>query len=109
MKNGRAVSIIFCGGCNPRIDRGCLANSIRCLAEELNLRVVFNRTDADLIIYLSGCSANCAWRYKQADKAHVIVSGAAVDAFAVRKSELVKEIMSRVRDYFERLENAISG
>lgn len=103
------VGITFCGGCNPRIDRGGIAKKIGELVSEQGYTVVFNRSDADFIVYISGCSANCAHRYSKADTAHTAVAGAAIDAIAVAETELVGEIMSRVRDYIERLEKGIRG
>lgn len=102
------ISITFCGGCNPRIDRGSLAKRVCELVAEHGCTVVFNKPDADFIIYISGCSANCAWRYRKAQAAHTIVAGAAIDSFAVTEAELAGKIMSRVRDYIERLENGVS-
>lgn len=102
------ISITFCGGCNPRIDRGGLAKNVSTLIEKYGCTVVFNRPDADFIIYISGCSANCAWRYSKAQAAHTIVAGAAVDSIAVTEAELAGKIMSRVRDYIERLEKGVS-
>lgn len=102
------ISITFCGGCNPRIDRGGLAKNVSTLMEAYGCTVVFNRPDADFIIYISGCSANCAWRYSKAQAAHTIVAGAAVDSIAVTEAELAGKIMSRVRDYIERLEKGVS-
>jgi hypothetical protein len=101
------IGITFCGGCNPRIDRGRLAKSIGALLSEQGCTVVFNSADADFIIYISGCSANCAHRYSKADTAHTAVAGTAVDAIAVAEAELVGEIMSRVRDYIGQLEKDI--
>ncbi len=102
------ISITFCGGCNPRIDRGGLAKRVCELINEYGYTVVFNKPDADFIIYISGCSANCAWRYSKAQAAHTIVAGAVIDSFAVTEAELAGKIMSRVRDYIERLENGVS-
>ena len=31
------------------------------------LEIIYNRLDADLVIFLSGCSANCSWRYGETD------------------------------------------
>lgn len=102
------ISITFCGGCNPRIDRGGLAKKVSELMVKQGCTVVFNRPDADFIIYISGCSASCAWRYSKAQAAHTIVAGAAVDSIVAAETELVSKIMHRVRDYLERLENGVS-
>ena len=42
------VGIQFCGGCNPRIDRGRIALELQQALEGMGHRVVFNSPDADL-------------------------------------------------------------
>ena len=56
------VGIKFCGGCNPRIDRVGVAEAIKKRLIELGITVVYNNSDADFIVYLSGCSSSCAAR-----------------------------------------------
>ncbi|MCD8232627.1 MAG: hypothetical protein LUD14_12630 [Clostridiales bacterium] len=53
------VNIRFCGGCNPRYDRGAFAR--RLIRDYPNLTFIYNaETDTDAVILLCGCSAACA-------------------------------------------------
>lgn len=70
--------------------------------------VSYNRLDVDLVIYMSGCSADCARRYSNAQNRCVAVAGTAIDCMESEECELVNEIMNRVRDYFEELERGLS-
>lgn len=105
----KEISIRFCGGCNPRINRGRIAQQVREILARSGYTVSFNRLDVDFVIYMSGCSANCAKRYSDACKPHVAVSGAAVDCMTADESQLVSEIINRVRDWFEKLERGLSS
>ena len=96
----KTVSIIFCGGCNPRIDRGRVAEKVNAALSGRGYRVSYNSREADFIVYLSGCAANCARRYSAADNPSVVVAGAAVDTTATDQTHLVAEIVEKVRSYF---------
>lgn len=67
------VGIKFCGGCNPRYERGNFAKKI---SEEFEGKIEFeyakedNKYDGLLII--SGCTSNCA-DYSRYDKGKGIV------------------------------------
>lgn len=53
------VNIWFCGGCNPRYDRGDFAR--RLIQNYPELQFVYNAVqDTDVVILLCGCSAACA-------------------------------------------------
>lgn len=104
----REISIKFCGGCNPRINRGQIAQEVRERLARSGYAVSYNRLDVDLVIYMSGCSADCARRYSTTQDRCVAVAGTAVDCMAAEEHELVNEIMNRVRDYFEELERGLS-
>ncbi len=53
------VNIQFCGGCNPRYDRGALAGRIR--EEFPDFEYQYNAKDnTDAVLILCGCSAACA-------------------------------------------------
>ncbi len=94
----RHISIKFCGGCNPRIDRGAIAKKLSEALAVSGIETSFNQLTGDLIVYLSGCTANCAQRYSSSAIPGITVSGAMVDACAVDESKLVDEIMNRVKD-----------
>ena len=98
------ISIWFCGGCNPRIDRGEVARQVKEALEQSGCEVAFNVANTDLIIYLSGCSSNCAYKYFDDPIPGVVVAAATVDAWPVSESDLPSEIVKRVREACERLE-----
>ncbi len=94
--SGKNISIRFCGGCNPSIDRGKLAAAVKEFLTARGHNVVYNRLDADLVIFLSGCSANCAWRYGETDRPQIVVAGTAIDGFAVPKENLEQELINKI-------------
>lgn len=107
MNNWR-IGIIFCGGCNPRIERGQIAAQLRADLLMMGYEVWYNSLDVDFAIYLSGCMANCAQKYNRNDCPSVVVAAATLDAVAVDAAELVTDIVTKVRNYFEQLERNLS-
>ena len=94
---GKNISIKFCGGCNPSIDRGKLAAAVQEFLTAHRHNVFYNRTEADLVIFISGCSANCAWRYAETDSPHIVVAGTRIDGFAVPKEKLESELINKIK------------
>ncbi len=94
------VSLTFCGGCNPRIDRGQVADRLRLLLEQDGHETGYNLPDADAVIYISGCMASCAARNCNGLLPSVAVAAATVDAAAVEDGKLVDEVMAKVRRIF---------
>ncbi|WP_207649682.1 hypothetical protein [Desulfosporosinus metallidurans] len=66
--------------------------------------ISFNSFDVNLIIYLSGCTSNCAQKYSKSDIPSVVVAALTVDTVIVDESGIVAEIVKRVRNYYEQLE-----
>jgi hypothetical protein len=99
--DNKLISIKFCGGCNPKIDRGRIAEDVKKLLNAFGHSVSYNRLDVDLVIYISGCTANCAHRYNKTDASFIEVAGANIDSMALKEYDLVIEILNRVRDYLE--------
>ncbi|MCD8217982.1 MAG: hypothetical protein LUD01_08065 [Clostridiales bacterium] len=53
------ANIRFCGGCNPRYDRGAFAR--RMIDQYPEIQFIYNAgEDTDIVILLCGCSAACA-------------------------------------------------
>jgi len=105
--SGKLVSIKFCGGCNPRIDRARVAGEVRENMTAYGCGVVFNRLDADFIVYLSGCTASCAHRYSNSTKPCVTVAAATIDTRPADEDEVGSLISQKARDYFEKLERPL--
>jgi len=101
------VGIQFCGGCNPRIDRGRIALELQQSLVEMGFDVVFNSPDADFVIFLSGCLSGCAFKYNPKDPPYVTMAAATVDGVEVSAEKIVPEVLMKVRKYYERLETEI--
>ena len=101
MMSNRRISIVFCGGCNPRIDRGQVALQVQDILAARGYQISYNSLDVDFVIYMSGCTSNCALKHNPAKHPSVAVAAATVNAAAVDKGELANEIVMKVRDYFE--------
>lgn len=95
----KRVSINFCGGCNPQINRSEIAQKVQERLTEMGYLVFFNESNSDLIIYLSGCSSNCAQRYSTNYFPCLVVAASTLDAIAVDEDHLVDEIVIRVRNF----------
>lgn len=108
MVNNRRIAINFCGGCNPRIDRGQVAAQVMTILRSKDYEVCYNSLDVDFMIYLSGCTANCSLKYKNSNHPSVIVAAGTVDAVPMDEEELVTEIVMKVGSYFESLERDLS-
>ena len=98
-----SVGIIFCGGCNPKINRGKLAEKIVKELESLGFIVKINNFDTDIIIFLSGCTSNCALKRGVNQSPQIIVAAQTVDALNIEKEQMVAEIIAKVRNFNERL------
>ncbi|CAA7599580.1 Hypothetical protein DEACI_0206 [Acididesulfobacillus acetoxydans] len=98
------VSINFCGGCNPWINRQEIAQEVKRLLSQDGCVVVFNSYEADLVIYLSGCSSNCAQKFSSEVIPCVVVAAASIDAAAVEEQKIAAEIVARVRRFCKRME-----
>lgn len=104
----KVVSIHFCGGCNPRIERRQVAEAVQRELSRLGYRVAWNRKDAEFAIYLSGCSANCAYHYrKDSARLYVTIADRSIDAIPIAEEGFIAEIIRKVRDCFERLDNHV--
>jgi hypothetical protein len=101
------VGIQFCGGCNPRIDRGRIALELQQALVGMGFDVVFNCPDADFVVFLSGCLSGCAFKFNPTEPPFVMVAGATVDGMELGEDLIVSEVTRKVRQYYERLETEI--
>lgn len=86
------VSIKFCGGCNPRIDRGKIAGELKKRFEKLGMTVVWNKLDADFIVFLSGCTTSCACRWVLPDVPSVVIAATTVNHREVAEEDIIPSI-----------------
>ena len=101
MTNNRQISIIFCGGCNPRIDRGGLAARLKDTLAASGYQVRYNSLAADFVIYISGCTAGCALKYHSSGLPAVSVAAETADAVVIAEEQLAAHVIKKVRGYFE--------
>ena len=101
---GKRISINFCGGCNPHIDRGKVAREVKELLTSYGYVISFNSCDVNFAIYLSGCTSNCAQKYSLCDIPCIVITASMIDTLNVDEGEIVTEIVKRVRSYYEELE-----
>ena len=59
-KNRKKVGIRYCGGCNPRFDRGAMVKRICEKHPEWEASVAGQGVDYDLLLVVGGCSSCCA-------------------------------------------------
>jgi hypothetical protein len=97
----RHVSIIFCGGCNPAIDRGRLAEELARRFAALGCRLSYNNRAADLLIFLSGCTADCARAGAPAGIPGIAVAAAAVDAVATPETDIAEVVLAKAAQYLK--------
>ena len=97
------LSIIFCGGCNPKINRKKISEALTAQLGGHGYEVSYNRQDADFMVYLSGCSVSCAEQKKIDGRPCLVVAGSSIDSTSYNESVLAEEIITRGRSYFEKL------
>jgi len=74
------ASIVYCGACNPRIDRGAIARELEAAS---GAEVAPAGPAAEKTVHLSGCARACASDHQLVDEgAGVIVAGEMVDGVA---------------------------
>ena len=56
---------------------------------------MFNQPGSDFVVYLSGCTANCARRYDAGEVPHVVVAAETVDAEPVDEAAIAREVAGR--------------
>lgn len=93
------ISVVFCGGCNPCIDRWKVAFKLKKKLEGKGYEVVFNTLFANYIIFLSGCNCNCAYKTKAIILPHAIIAGNTLNFFACEEDNIIEEITEDVEKY----------
>jgi len=96
-------SIIFCGGCNPKINRKRISETLSIQLAKYGYEVSYDSLDADFVVYLSGCAVGCAEQKKIANVPFTVVAGSSVDSVSYEENVLAAEIITRGRKQFEKL------
>jgi hypothetical protein len=76
-----SADILYCGGCNPQIDRAAVA------------REVIEKAEADTTVFLSGCGRACASGHQLVvDAGAVVVAGELVDGVPTPAAEIAAAV-----------------
>ena len=54
------IGIKYCGGCNPRFDRGAIYHTIQSRLEEAHFEHAKEGVNYDALLVISGCLSACA-------------------------------------------------
>jgi hypothetical protein len=54
------IGVKYCGGCNPRFERGKLFHSIKSRLKEAHFEHAKEGVNYDALLVISGCTNNCA-------------------------------------------------
>ena len=97
------ASIVYCGGCNPQIDRGAVARELEAMSglRPATARVPDVPPDAapaaPKTVLLSGCARACASAHQLVDEtAGVIVAGELVDGVATPAGAIAGAIAAAI-------------
>jgi len=88
---GRRLKVVYCGGCNPHIDRTAVAAEL--LADDPDV-------DPGATLHLSGCPRACASDHKLSsdDPGTVVVAGELVDGVPTPAPELAPAITRKLKE-----------
>lgn len=89
-------AVVFCGGCNPQIDRGAVAEQLRLEAGAAG----GGRIRADAAVQLSGCPRACASEHELRvdDPGAVVVAGELVDGRPTNKADIAATIARKLKE-----------
>jgi hypothetical protein len=94
MPDSTKLKVVFCGGCNPRIDRSAVAAALR--DDEALLAGIEN----EATLHLSGCERACASGHSLTvdDTRVVVVAGECVDGRPAAGHDLVDTIRRKLKE-----------
>ena len=94
MPDSKKLKVVFCGGCNPRIDRSAVAAALR--DDESFLA----GTDGEVTVHLSGCERACASGHSLLldDSRVVVVAGECVDGRSAAGHALAETIRRKLKE-----------
>ncbi len=88
----KRVAVVYCGGCNPHIDRTAVAAELP--ADDPDVR-------PGATVHLSGCPRACASQHLLTDRddpSTVVVAGEFVDGVPTPAAELAPAIMRKLKE-----------
>jgi hypothetical protein len=87
------LKVVFCGGCNPRIDRAALAAALR------DEEAFPPGTQGEVTVHLSGCERACASDHSLLlDGTRVVVAGECVDGRPTAGPALADTIRRKLKE-----------
>ncbi|MBP2637202.1 MAG: hypothetical protein H6Q72_3109 [Firmicutes bacterium] len=93
------ISVQYCGGCNPVIDRSRIVAKLQSL---LNNQIDISYdldSDYDFLLVVDGCDVGCKGRMFAKDSKIVYVAGLLVQNVVVKNEEdIPKEIIRRLQE-----------
>ena len=91
---GRAsVEVLYCGGCNPQIDRAAVASELSANAGTGAVTAV------PATVLLSGCARACASDHQLVDElAGIVVAGEMVDGVATPAADIAATIARKLEE-----------
>jgi hypothetical protein len=94
MPHAEKLRVVFCGGCNPRIDRSALAAALR---DDIAL---MPGTEDEVTVHLSGCERACASGHSlMIDGTRVVVvAGECVDGRPTAAQTLADTIRRKLKE-----------
>lgn len=95
----KLISIKYCGGCNPVIDRGWLASEIgKLLSPEFTLSDSKVEKQSDIGILVCGCLTACANNpdMKKSATKWIVVAGHSFDQINVPENQLVHLVVDKL-------------
>jgi hypothetical protein len=96
---GRSAHVVFCGGCNPHIDRGAVAAELAAPSGGEG-GTAGAPGGAGATVYLSGCPRACASGHRLTSDApgEVVVAGEAVDGRPTPARDLAATIRQKLKE-----------
>jgi hypothetical protein len=103
------VSIKFCGGCNPNIDRVAVAEKVKKQLENSGIAVNYNNLNADFVLYINGCKAACVSRQVAENQECAIIAGSNLNNWDVSESDLSQLAVEKVQDCMKKWKDGYRG
>lgn len=97
------VKVLYCGGCNPEIDRSQL---VREVVLKLGNEASFASAKIpDVILLVNGCAHGCLddEQTGSAECSKVSVQGSRIDSRPVSPEDLAAAVVARMREYLTRI------
>jgi len=89
------IGVKYCGNCNPQLNGPELVQELRKLNPALNF-TNYSDEGIDLLLIVSGCSADCATRPDFSGET-IVVGGHYLDCFPIEPSQLPAAVSQKLQ------------